>query len=319
MPNRMLRDYTDSESVNRLSWQAECLFVRLIMKADDYGRYYGDAQLLKSYLFPRRNIRATDMSRWIAECENAGLIACYPGADGKTYAVIKNFNQRMRAKESKFPAPPNVNTSHDRQTNSEQPGVTEEPMRANPGITLATIAPMEKPAPLSGVKDEMSVTCQSHDSHMTARDERRETKKETTSLKKVSLRDEEAEAEKSSVVPDKIPAEDIRIVQAVEKLAAAYPKRFAMEAGKRSALKVLKRLIDGSESLKEAETRLLEVVKNYAVFYRDVPDSKKRYTWSMEKFFESGHYDDDPAFWNLSDDENDNETPDVFRRLDAKR
>ena len=147
----------------------------------------------------------------------------------------------------------------------------------------------------------------------------REIKKETTSLKKVSLRDEEAEAEKSSVVPDKIPEEDIRIVQAVEKLAAAYPKRFAMEAGKRSALKVLKRLIDGSESLKEAETRLLEVVKNYAVFYRDVPDSKKRYTWSMEKFFEAGHYDDDPALWNLSDDENDNEIPDVFRRLDAKR
>ncbi len=147
----------------------------------------------------------------------------------------------------------------------------------------------------------------------------REIKKETTSLKKVSLRDEEAEAEKSSVVPDKTPAEDIRIVQAVEKLAAAYPKRFAMEAGKRSALKVLKRLIDGSESLKEAETRLLEVVKNYAVFYRDVPDSKKRYTWSMEKFFEAGHYDDNPALWNLSDDENDNETPDVFRRLDERK
>lgn len=147
----------------------------------------------------------------------------------------------------------------------------------------------------------------------------REIKKETTSLKKVSLRDEEAEAKKSSWIPDKIPAEDIRIVQAVEKLAAAYPKRFAMEAGKRSALKVLKRLIDGSESLKEAETRLLEVVKNYAVFYRDVPDSKKRYTWSMEKFFEAGHYDDDPALWNLSNDENDNETLDVFRRLDERK
>ena len=42
-------------------------------------------------------------------------------------------------------------------------------------------------------------------------------------------------------------------------------------------------------------------------------------TWSMEKFFEAGHYDDDPALWNLSNDENDNETLDVFRRLDERK
>lgn len=106
MPNRMLRDCTDSESVNRLGWQAEVLFYRLIMKADDYGRYHADPQLLKSYLFPRKEIRTADIARWVAECETSGLIACYVGADGKPYAAIRNFKQRTRAKISKFPDPP---------------------------------------------------------------------------------------------------------------------------------------------------------------------------------------------------------------------
>lgn len=140
MPNRMLRDCTDSESVNRLCWQAEVLFYHLIMKADDYGRYYADPQLLKSYLFPRRDVRTTDIARWIAECETSGLIARYVGADDKTYAAIRNFRQRMRSIKSKFPAPP---------------WGDKEPPARNGG--------------------NMTDMCQSCDGHVTARDERRET------------------------------------------------------------------------------------------------------------------------------------------------
>lgn len=106
MPTRMLRDCTDSYSVNLLSFQAEVTFYRLIMKADDYGRFYGDPQLVKSYLFPRRNIRVADMTRWLNECEAAGLIAFYNAQTRERYLSIRNFNQRMRTKNSKFPAPP---------------------------------------------------------------------------------------------------------------------------------------------------------------------------------------------------------------------
>ena len=42
MPNRILRDWTDSERVNALTVQGERFFVRLIMKVDDYGRLYGN-------------------------------------------------------------------------------------------------------------------------------------------------------------------------------------------------------------------------------------------------------------------------------------
>lgn len=101
----MLRDWTDSESVNSLSCQAECFFIRLIMKVDDFGRFSANAKLLRSLLFPIRDgIRDTDISRWLAECQTAGLIAVYQVAD-KPFLQIGNFNQRSRALKSKYPAP----------------------------------------------------------------------------------------------------------------------------------------------------------------------------------------------------------------------
>ena len=103
MPNRILRDWTDSERVNALSANAERFFIRLIMKADDYGRYYGSPQLLKSYLFPLTDARVADISRWIAECVKSGLIVDYTAA-GKRVLEILNFGQRLRVKlPSKFP------------------------------------------------------------------------------------------------------------------------------------------------------------------------------------------------------------------------
>lgn len=105
MPQRLLRDWTDSERVNQLSAQAEVFFVRLIMKADDYGRYYGSPQLLKSYLYPLRDVRLADITRLIAECVKAGLIVEY-GTAAKRYIAILNFGQRLRLRgDSKFPPP----------------------------------------------------------------------------------------------------------------------------------------------------------------------------------------------------------------------
>jgi hypothetical protein len=104
MPNRMLRDWTDSEKVNALSWQGEVLLVRLIMKADDYGRFTANPKLLKSFLFPLKDgIRDADISRFLAECERAGLIRVYT-SDAKPFLEISNFNQRMRAKVSRYPS-----------------------------------------------------------------------------------------------------------------------------------------------------------------------------------------------------------------------
>ncbi|MVW93680.1 hypothetical protein FCL53_17090 [Elizabethkingia meningoseptica] len=105
MPNRVIRDWTDSERVDQVSFQAEALFIRLMMKADDYGSYHGNPRLINSFCFPLKNLRDTDISRWLHELVSAGLIAAYD-ADNKQYIHIVNFNQRLRQSKAKFPQIP---------------------------------------------------------------------------------------------------------------------------------------------------------------------------------------------------------------------
>lgn len=106
MPNRILRDWTDSEPVDKLSVEAERFFVRLIMKADDFGRFHAEPIRLKSACFPLKDsIRSTDITRWIGECLSAGLVRCYE-ANGGRYMCIERFNQRLRQMREKFPKPP---------------------------------------------------------------------------------------------------------------------------------------------------------------------------------------------------------------------
>jgi hypothetical protein len=105
MPNRILRDWTDSEKIDNLDVNAERFFVRLIMKVDDFGRYTANCKLLKSALFPlKTDIRETDIARWLAACQMSDLIALYSVAS-KEYVQILNFNQRLRQTIEKYPPP----------------------------------------------------------------------------------------------------------------------------------------------------------------------------------------------------------------------
>lgn len=105
MPNRLLRDWTNSDKVNSLTPQGEVFFTRLIMKADDFGCFWADGKRLKSNLFPLSDsIRETDILRWMAECQKAELIAVYDSGN-KRYLQILEFNQRLRTKKSRFPKP----------------------------------------------------------------------------------------------------------------------------------------------------------------------------------------------------------------------
>lgn len=107
MPNRVLRDYTNSEKINNVSWQAECLFVRLMMKADDFGSFHGNVKIIKANCFPLRTdtVRDADISRWMDELLKSGLIVVYTHA-GKQYMRISDFKQRLRNMTNKFPDPP---------------------------------------------------------------------------------------------------------------------------------------------------------------------------------------------------------------------
>lgn len=104
MPTRMLRDWTDSEKINSLSPQAEVFFVRLMMKADDFGCFHATPQLLKSALFPFKAdlIHSNELIEWLNECANSGLIIVYE-VENKKYLKINNFGQRLRSPKPKFP------------------------------------------------------------------------------------------------------------------------------------------------------------------------------------------------------------------------
>lgn len=152
MPNRILRDWTASDKVDQLSPGAEVFFTRLIMKADDYGLYYGNPKLLNSALFPLKDYDNSKVLGWLNECVRSGIIRKY-SVDGKDYIHILGFDQRLRLMKSKFPEPPKFDEFHtpsndsqvtdngrpetkrnEVETEVEEETETKAPLRALPNI-----------------------------------------------------------------------------------------------------------------------------------------------------------------------------------------
>lgn len=128
MPERILRDYTDSEAVTEAGEQAESLFIRLIQKADDYGCLEANPKVLRAVLYPlREDIRAADIVKRMQKCAAVGLVSVYEvtgtgatswlstdeltgaiAVGSKWYVFIHNFGQRIRepAPKPKCEAPP---------------------------------------------------------------------------------------------------------------------------------------------------------------------------------------------------------------------
>lgn len=104
MANRLIRDWTTSENVDKISAEAERFFTRLIMKVDDYGYYDANPKLLKAALFPLKDVMCDQVVAWLEECCDAGLVTQYT-VDGKEYLQIIKFGQRLRTMSSKFPHP----------------------------------------------------------------------------------------------------------------------------------------------------------------------------------------------------------------------
>jgi hypothetical protein len=100
MPIRMLRDWTDSYRFDNLSPEAEVLFTRLLMKADDYGNFHGDSRIIESICFPLGCKFSVQDA--LSELGNRGLIMAYEVSD-RLYLNIPNFGQRLRNVVRKFP------------------------------------------------------------------------------------------------------------------------------------------------------------------------------------------------------------------------
>lgn len=107
MPNRILREgLLESEAIDLLDAEAERFFVRLMLRADDFGRYHANPAMLANMLFPlRRDIEPKMVENWLNQCAKAKLLRVYQ-IDGRYCLEIGKFHQRSRAQQSKFPEPP---------------------------------------------------------------------------------------------------------------------------------------------------------------------------------------------------------------------
>jgi hypothetical protein len=107
MPSRLLREgILNSERIDLLDAPAEVFYRRLMSKVDDHGLYDARPAILRASLYPLRvdRVREADISRWIAACEKAGLIALYEHA-GKPYMQMLDTRWQVRS-EAKYPLPP---------------------------------------------------------------------------------------------------------------------------------------------------------------------------------------------------------------------
>ena len=111
MPSRIIREgILTSDRVDSLGVNEELFYRRLMSVVDDFGRFDARPQLLRVSCYPLRvdRVREADISRWLAKCQTAGLIALY-AVNGKPYLEMQDFRQQVRAKESKYPGPDSGN------------------------------------------------------------------------------------------------------------------------------------------------------------------------------------------------------------------
>lgn len=110
MPQRFLRPgITTSKRFNRVTFDAQSFYVRLLTLVDDFGRYEADFMLLRSHVFPLGSPDGKDISLKTIEniCEQLSandLVVFYVDVSEKEFLQIVRWQERARAETSRFPA-----------------------------------------------------------------------------------------------------------------------------------------------------------------------------------------------------------------------
>lgn len=108
MPNRVMRDTArSSKTLAQLTDFGERGFWRLILAADDFGRFPADPSLVLAACFPRmmEKVSLLMCEQMLRECEAAGLITLYE-AEGALYGQFVKADKYFtrRSKHSKYPS-----------------------------------------------------------------------------------------------------------------------------------------------------------------------------------------------------------------------
>lgn len=132
MPDRIIRaKILSSETLAELSHPAERLFYRLLVLADDYGRFHASPRFIRAAAMGLLDVSVPNVGAWIAELERVDVLCLYEVA-GRPYLCFKSWprHQSLRAKGSKFPAHTGCVCDHTlayagkrEQTDADSPGV----------------------------------------------------------------------------------------------------------------------------------------------------------------------------------------------------
>lgn len=101
-------DLCDDQVLALCSREARYLFVGLITRADDHGRFRAHPALVRSRVFPYDLLEPSTIAGWLDELEEYGRIRRYE-AEGQTYGYLANWSKHQRidnAARSEFPEPP---------------------------------------------------------------------------------------------------------------------------------------------------------------------------------------------------------------------
>lgn len=110
MPTRYLKPgICDSEAIDSCSPLAECLFYRLLVNVDDFGRLDARPAVIRSKCFPLKDdtIRKKDVEELLLELQANGLVLLYQ-SNGCAFLQMNKWDNVPRSKESKCPAPPDT-------------------------------------------------------------------------------------------------------------------------------------------------------------------------------------------------------------------
>lgn len=144
-------EFTQSESMGKVSRDARLCFVEMWTIADDEGRLRGSSRMLASLLFPYDDDAPGLIDKWLSELEEEGCIIRYE-VSGSHYIQIANWlnHQKIdRPSKSKIPPVPDDYRiiASPRESSCEDLRIKDQGSKdSEPKGSSAETAPDQKPA-----------------------------------------------------------------------------------------------------------------------------------------------------------------------------
>ena len=126
MPNRILYPaLLKSRKYNAVNEAARDLYVRLILLADDFGRFDGDPVAVARAAYPiDESMTSKKVEPLMKTLSAAELIVLYRVGQ-ETYMQLTNWRQRTRATDSKYPPPGECQSNDGHMTTRDSHSRTE--------------------------------------------------------------------------------------------------------------------------------------------------------------------------------------------------